>query len=140
MDALDRVLIVDACERLSLDYARWIDLGQASRASGLFTEDAELTLSAGPLSGRPEIRAFFEKREGADVVSRHVITNITVDVQSPTRATGTAYLTFYRQPGNGDDPAPLDRPLFVGHYEDEYHLTDDGWRFKKRKSVVAFQS
>jgi hypothetical protein len=140
MDEFEVLHISRACERLSYDYARWIDLGQAARAASLFTDDAVLTLSSGPLAGTDEISAFFEKRQGAAVVSRHVITNVVVDVLNDHEARGTAYLTFYREPADGDGPVKLNGPLFVGHYEDDYALTSDGWRFRRRTSVVAFQS
>jgi hypothetical protein len=140
MDELERLQISRACERLSYDYARWVDLGHAARAASLFTDDAVLTLSSGPLAGADEISAFFEKRQGAAVVSRHVITNVAIDVVNEHEARGTAYLTFYREPADGDGPVKLKGPLFVGHYEDEYTLTPEGWRFRRRTSVVAFQS
>ena len=140
MDALQKLLIADECERLSYNYARWIDLGQAARAAELFTDDAELVLTAGPMVGREEIDSFFAKRQTAPVVSRHVITNVIVDVLGEQEASGMAYITFYRQPLGDQGPAPVAPPVSVGHYDDTYRLTAAGWRFSSRRSVVAFRS
>jgi hypothetical protein len=136
---VERLLIERACERLCLEYARLIDLGRASEAIDLFTDDAELSLTAGPMHGRDEISTFLVKREAAAVASRHVTTNVTIDVQSATEASGVAYITLYRREHSGDGPASLGPPNFVGHYADEFVLTDAGWRFRRRTSTIAFQ-
>ena len=136
---LERLLIERACERLCLEYARLIDLGRAAEAIDLFADDAELELTAGPMRGRNEIATFFTKRQAAAVVSRHVITNVTIDVHSTTEASGVAYLTLYRREHSGEAPVPLGSPNFVGHYDDEYVLTQAGWRFRRRTSNVVFQ-
>jgi hypothetical protein len=136
---VERLLIERACERLCLEYARLIDLGRAAEVIGLFTDDAELTLTAGPMQGRDQISTFLVKRQAAAIASRHVITNVTIDIHSATEASGVAYITLYRREHSGDGPAPLGPPNFVGHYDDEFVLTDAGWRFRRRTSNIAFQ-
>ena len=63
MDDLEQMLIERACTRLSVDYGRLVDFGQAAKVADLFTEDAVLELSAGRFEGIEAIRAFFEKRQ-----------------------------------------------------------------------------
>src|SRR5262249_39545342 len=115
MDELERLLIERACTRLSLDYARLVDFGEAARVTDLFSEDGVCQLTAGRMEGRAAIKDFFDRRQATqNVVSRHVCTNITVDVVDSDRATGVVYLTFYRVEHDGDGDAPLGKPNYVG--------------------------
>ena len=141
MDGMERLLIERDCTRLSADYGRFVDFGQASRAADLFTEDGVCELSAGRFEGIGQIRAFFEKRQAqADVVSRHVMTNIAIHVHDDGHATGLVYLTFYRVAWDGDGPAPLGLPSYVGSYTDEYRRTPAGWRIASRIASTALKS
>jgi hypothetical protein len=73
--------------------------------------------------------------------ARHVVTNIAIDVVAPGEATGFCYLINYRHdPPNGEpaDPAPAGAPMYVGQYYDRFVCTSDGWRFKHRRSEIAF--
>ncbi|WP_160573514.1 nuclear transport factor 2 family protein [Actinomadura physcomitrii] len=138
---MERLLIERDCTRLSVDYGRFVDFGQAAKVAELFTDDGVCELSAGRFEGIDQIRAFFEKRQQqTDVVSRHVSTNITIDVHDADRATGLVYLTFYRVVHQGDGPAPLGPPSFIGSYSDEYRRTPDGWRFASRIGSTALKS
>jgi hypothetical protein len=141
MDDVERLLIERDCARLSVDYGRFVDFGQAALAAGLFTEDGICELSAGRFGGMDEIRAFFEKRQAqASVVSRHVMTNIAIDVHDADHATGLVYLTFYRVAWDSDTPAPLGLPSYVGSYADEYRRTPEGWRIASRIASTALKS
>ena len=141
MEPIERLLIERDCARLSVDYGRLVDFGQAARVAELFTEDGVCELSAGQFEGIGQIRAFFEKRQAqADVVSRHVMTNIAVDVHDADHASGLVYLTFYRVSWDGDGPAPLGPPSYVGSYADEYLRTPDGWRIASRVARIALKS
>jgi SnoaL-like domain len=51
MDGLERLLIERDCTRLSVDYGRLVDFGQAARVADLFTEDGLCELSAGRFEG-----------------------------------------------------------------------------------------
>ncbi|WP_433598275.1 nuclear transport factor 2 family protein [Nocardia sp. CA-135953] len=141
MDSIERLLIERDCTQLSVDYGRLVDFGQAAKVAELFTDDGVCELSAGRFEGIEQIRAFFEKRQGqTDVVSRHVMTNIAVEVQDADHATGLVYLTFYRVVWTGEGPAPLGPPSFVGSYADSYRRTPEGWRFESRIGSTALKS
>jgi hypothetical protein len=141
MDDIERLLIERDCTRLSVDYGRFVDFGQASRVADLFTEDGICELSAGRFEGIGQIRAFFEKRQAqADVVSRHVMTNIAIHVHDDGHATGLVYLTFYRVAWDRGEPAPLGLPSYVGSYADEYRRTPAGWRIASRIASTALKS
>jgi len=81
------------------------------RVTALFTDDAVLELSAGRFEGIDAIRAFYAKRQAStNVVSRHVSTNISIDVVDADHATGLVRLTFYRVVWDGEGPrnAPVE--------------------------------
>ena len=74
--------------------------------------------------------------------SRHVLTNIFIDVVDADHARGISYLTLYRHVGEeslSPDPITFDGPAGVGHYEDRFVRTDHGWRFARRKLHMAFR-
>jgi uncharacterized protein (TIGR02246 family) len=132
-DDLIRLIDERACERLMYQYARFVDSGHASGIADLFTEDGTWTGANGHgMNGQAEIRAAFAGREALSRrQSRHVITNVLIDVQSPDEATGIAYLINYRHDSPGSQlerPAPARHPKFVGDYHLRFRREDGLWR------------
>jgi hypothetical protein len=142
MDAVERMIAERSCERLIVEYCRRVDFGSAGAIADLFTEDAVWSGVDLILDGRPAIREWFLRREGlARRVSRHVCTNIGVDVLSDDEAQSICYLVNYRhdrQEGDLRMPAPGDIPKYVGECHDRFRRTPDGWRFTARHVDVAF--
>jgi hypothetical protein len=142
MDDLERVLAERACERLIVDYCRLVDFGNAAGIADLFTEDGVWEGTDLVLNGRDEIREWFQRREEVTRrVSRHVCTNVGVDVVSEDEAEGLCYLINYRhdrQEGDMSLPVPADHPKWVGELRDRFRRTPDGWRFARRQVDVAF--
>lgn len=142
MDDLERVLAERACERLIVDYCRFVDFGEASRIAELFTEDGTWESVGVLMSGRDDIRAQFLEREGVTRrESRHVCTNVGIDVISPDEAVGLCYLVNYRhdrREGESSGTVPAAAPKFVGEYRDRFRRTPDGWRFAQRRINIAF--
>jgi hypothetical protein len=142
MDELDRIVVERSCERLINEYSRLVDFGEAAAVADLFTEDARWQGTDLVLEGREEIRAWFTKREGiARRVSRHVFTNISVEVLSPTEAKSLSYMINFRHDrAEGDDtfPVPMEVPKWVGEAHDTFRLTEEGWRFSSRLVEPSF--
>jgi hypothetical protein len=144
MDDLERLLAERACERLIVDYCRFVDFGEASRIADLFTEDGTWEGPDLVMAGREDIRAGFLRREGVvRRVSRHVCTNVGIDVLSADEAVGLCYLVNYRydrkEAAVGDEAAvPSDVPKYVGDYHDRFRRTAEGWRFAERRFDLAF--
>ncbi len=140
MDDSTRRAIQFDCEQLSIAYARNIDFHDYDAFANLFTEDAVLH-AGGQLEGREAIRASLRKRP--DVLrSRHVLTNIFIDPVDSDHARGISYLSLYRHVGEESlaaEPIPFDGPAAVGHYEDRFVRTGDGWRFERRVLHLAFR-
>jgi SnoaL-like domain len=137
---LKRLVIERACEQLCIEYARLVDFRDYDNFAELFAADAVLQVGR-RLEGKPAIRASMLQRS-EDVRSRHVITNIFIEVLDAQSARGIAYLTLYRHVGPSSaryDPIASTQPTAVGHYEDRYIRTDAGWRFKSRILHVAFR-
>ena len=136
----DNLAIERHCEKLSIAYARAIDFNDHAAFADLFAEDG--VLNAGrELKGRDAIVKSLTRRP-AELRSRHVLTNIFTEVISGTEARGISYLSLYRHIG----PASLEAtaiefagPAAVGHYDDRFVLTGDGWRFKQRQLHLAFR-
>jgi hypothetical protein len=143
MDDLERLLAERACERLIVEYCRLVDFGQAAGIADLFTEDGVWEGTDLVLNGRDEIREWFQRREGVTRrVSRHVCTNVGIDVVSQDEAEGLCYLINYRhdrQEGDMSLPVPADHPKWVGELRDRFRRTPEGWRFARRQVDVAFK-
>jgi hypothetical protein len=129
-----------ACEQLSIAYARAVDFRDQDAFVDLFSTDGELDVGE-PLRGRDAIAAAIARRP-PELRSRHVLTNIFVEVLSDRDARGISYLTLYRHVGpesSAAGPAPLEGPAAVGHYEDRFVRTPAGWKFLRRKLHLAFR-
>ena len=129
-----------ACTRIVHAYAKLADFGDAAGAAALFAESGRLEMPNGQVfAGRDAVRMRLEQQPGSQV-SRHVISNVLVDVVDANSASGTCYLSLYRGTRNAEGVLPLAAPFLIGHYEDRFVLTPDGWKFVWRKLTSAFRS
>jgi SnoaL-like protein len=111
-----------ACERLILDFAYFSDHRKYESLGALFTVDGTMTRPSGViLAGRDAIVTSYQATP-ADRVTRHVCTNIRIDVESADRARATTYAVVYSNNGNPR----------VGEFEDEFRRTAEGWRIVSR--------
>jgi SnoaL-like domain len=89
----------------------------------------------------PSVR---RSRDGKSVTrrqSRHVITNVLVDVGSDDEAEAVAYLVNYRHDSTtetAEQPAPADHPKFVGEYHLVFRHVDGQWRIASLRFDLAF--
>jgi hypothetical protein len=137
MQALERIEIERACEQLSIAYARHVDFKEYDRFAELFTEDGHLN-AGGLIEGRAAIRQRMEQRPDR-LRSRHVLTNIHVEVIDADHARGITYLSLYRHVGDeslAESPIELAGRAAVGHYEDEFVRTASGWRIAPARAAV----
>ena len=134
------LVIRQACEDLVLAYCDLVDSGMASLLPDLFTDDAVFEVPPQAPWDRAEIERRFNKREGmSQRVSRHVLTNVRIEVVSEDEASGHCYYTLYRHDGDGSgQPVPLSAPAAVGDYRDRFRRTPNGWRIAYRVGTAAF--
>ena len=140
MEALEKMLIERECERLVTQYCHFVDQDEASKIADLFTADAECKLTQIAMTGQDNIRKAFQKREdNKGRKSRHVCTNLLIDVVSPTEAFGTVYIILYFQDGEpGRERSTTDCLQKLGEYRDRFVKTPAGWRFARREMVAHF--
>jgi hypothetical protein len=129
--------IESACKRTSLLYAHYADAGKAGPFAALFTSDAMWQTTTGRYEGRAAIAEQAHTNIGAQPRMRHAVTNQLVFVDSPTRATGSAYFTLYVAPP--DEDSLNDQPVMVGTYEDEYVMQGEACLFKRRTSTATLR-
>jgi hypothetical protein len=141
MTAEERLFIEHLCRRLSLEFARLNDQGRYEELAELFLDDGVFCRPLAPeveLSGRESILCDF-KRKAANVLSRHVCSNILIDVLNEREAVGEAYFTVYRQEWTtAERPREFSGTIYVGRYRDHFWKTGTGWRIKERRGTYDF--
>ena len=141
MNDLDRLLAIKDCERLTYQYCRFADLGEAQRLGEVFTEDGLFKTPGMALRGRTDIsRAFTERAALAELQTLHLCTNIDIEVVDDSTARGWVYLCLlrrWRTAGN-TEPVPVTTPSLAAVYEDEYTRVDRNWLIASRVQRVLF--
>jgi hypothetical protein len=80
-----------------------------------------------PIVGRDAILAAFKGRPQR--TTRHACSNIVIDVETATSARGQSAMLLFTS---------ADKPPLIGGFEDQFVLTDDGWRFAERRGTLTF--
>ena len=137
----ERIAAEWACERLIKQFAQLNDTQDHDGIAALFVDDARFSRPLAPddyFEGREAIRAMFRDRPKR--LALHIMTTILIEQTSATTARGRCYLTYV---SNGDasaaQPAPLEGAPMYGQFDDEFVLTDDGWRFSLRRGSVVLK-
>lgn len=143
MDHLQHLLIDQACRELVLRAARHADANAPASLARLFTNDAVLVRpNAEPVHGREAIQNTYEQRP-ADRLTRHLVTNIVVGIESATQARALSYVLLWAGTGT-DMPGAFGRPAsgrqVVGEFDDRFALTPDGWRIARREARFVLHS
>lgn len=88
-------------------------------------------VETGEINGKAEIEAWYGNHLKDRRPSRHVITNIVIDVaEDGETATAEGYVT---STGYDPEPPPV---LLSGHYEDRFAKIDGEWRFTLKYCVM----
>lgn len=117
------------CARLIALYANLNDEARWDEVAELYAEDGVMvrpTAPNAPVAGRDAILEAFKARPPR--TTRHVCSNVVIDVESDCTARGTSAMLLFTGEG-----APL-----VGSFHDRFILTDDGWRFAERRGSLIF--
>lgn len=135
MDALQRLLIEDACRSLVLRAAAAADGHDADGLAALFTPDGVLQRPSGaPLAGRDAIRAAYAGRLRSRL-TRHLVSNTRIDVLSPTQAHAASLVLLWAgslDEVEGPQGRPASGPALVGEFDDRCVLHEGQWRFSHR--------
>jgi len=117
------------CARLVSLYANLNDTARWEDVAALYTEDgimARPTSPDAPIVGRAAILAAFRGRPPRK--TRHLCSNVVIDVLSSTDACGESAMVLFTAEG----------PPLAGSFHDRFVLTADGWRFAERRGSLAF--
>jgi 3-phenylpropionate/cinnamic acid dioxygenase small subunit len=119
------------CSRLCADFAHFVDSRDYEKLAALFVDSGIFERRGEVLQGREAIlRAMRARPE--NVVTRHICTNIRIDLQIDGTANGTCILLlFVGQPN--EKPSTT-----IAEYHDTYVATAEGWRIKKRVANIVF--
>lgn len=143
MDALQTLLIQDACRELVLRSVECTDAHDAPGLAALFAPDGVLRRPTGqPLIGRAAIEAAYAQRP-RERITRHLVTNTRVEVQSATAAHARSRVLLWAgstEDADGPQGRPLRGPQLVGEFDDRFVLTDEGWRFASRDASFVLHS
>lgn len=125
----ERRAIEADCARLIALYANRNDAADWAGVAALYAEGGVMTRPTAPdapVVGRAAILAAFQARPPRK--TRHVCSNVVIDVVSPTEATGESAMVLFQPEG-----APL-----AGSFHDRFVLTAEGWRFAERRGSLAW--
>lgn len=138
--SVEDLIAQQACAKLVADYAIAADFGDYDAACNCYAPDGQLTIAGKTHHGRDAIRARLADQPPHQV-SRHLIGTVTIARRSPTEAEGRCYLALFRGTREPGATAPLanEPPFLVGHYDDRFVLTADGWRFADRRLTTTFR-
>lgn len=129
------------CERLFLQIAWLTDHGPQREIASLFCEDGEFDRDGAVFSGRAALIDLYAKRP-ANLMTRHLVSNIMVRPESDVRAICHAYATVYRfRSADGSasvPPVTCEGPENVTEYQDLMVKTGDGWKVGRRvmKAII----
>jgi SnoaL-like domain len=139
----ERVEIERACEQLVYAYSRALDLGDLSGAADFFAENGSIARPMTPdkiVHGREAIRASLLTRP-ANLLTKHLVTNTVIQVESHDTATGTSYLTMISVvPGAEDKPPFLSNgPIYFGEFKDRFVRENGVWKFQERLGSIQMK-
>lgn len=129
MNAGERRAAEADCARLIALYANLNDEARWDEVVALYAEDGVMfrpTAPDAPVAGRERILTAFKSRPPR--TTRHVCSNVVIDVESETTASGTSAMLLFTGEG----------PPLVGSFHDRFVLTCDGWRFAERRGSLTF--
>ena len=141
--AAARIEIERACERLILAYSRALDTGDMQAAARCFAANGRFARPMAPdqlIEGREAILASLLARPRS-LLTRHLSTNIVIDVEGPHSASGFSYLTMVSTtPAGGAKPPHASAgPIWFGEMHDRFVLEDGSWKFLERRGAIAIQ-
>lgn len=143
LSPLERIDIERACERLVYAYSRALDLGDLSGAADCFAENGSMSRPMAPdqvIQGRETIRASLLTRPKT-LLTKHLATNIMIDIESRSSARGISYLTMIATtpPQDAQPPFVSQGPIYFGQFVDRFVLESSVWKFLERRGSIQMK-
>jgi hypothetical protein len=141
--AAERIEIERACERIVYAYSRALDMGDMSAAADFFAENGSMARPMAPeqlIRGRETIRAALLTRPKT-LLTKHLATNVMIDVISRDEARGLSYLTMISTTPAGDAVAPYVSagPVYFGEFKDRFLREGGEWKFLERRGSIQMK-
>ena len=143
LSAAERIEIERACERLVYAYSRALDLGDMSGAADFFAENGSLARPMAPdkvIQGRETIRTSLMTRP-TTLLTKHLATNIVIDVVSRDEAIGLSYLTMISTtpPAATAPPYVSQGPIYFGEFKDRFIREKGSWKLLDRRGSIQMK-
>ena len=143
LSAAERIEIERACERLIHVYSRALDLGDMSAAADCFAANGSMARPMMPdavIQGRETIRASLLTRPKT-LLTKHLATNVMIDVESHDTASGLSYLTMISTtpPADGKPPYVSQGPVYFGEFKDKFVRENGVWKFLERRGSIQMK-
>src|SRR5690242_2090295 len=143
LSQLEHLEIERACERLVYAYSRALDLGDMSAAADFFAENGSMARPMMPdavIQGRETIRASLLTRPKT-LLTKHLATNVMIDVESRDSARGLSYLTMISTtpPADGKPPYVSQGPIYFGEFKDRFVRENGVWKFLERRGSIQMK-
>lgn len=142
LTAAERIEIERACERLVYEYSRALDLGDLSGAADFFAENGSMSRPMTPdqiIAGREAIRASLLIRPKG-LLTKHLATNILIEVENSNAANGISYLTMIATtPGDAKPPFTSAGPIYFGEFKDRFVRENGVWKFLERRGSIQMK-
>jgi hypothetical protein len=143
LSAAERIEIERACERLVYAYGRALDLGDMSGAADCFALNSSMARPMTPdqiVQGREAIRASLLSRPKT-LLTKHLATNVMIDVESRDAARGLSYLTMISTtpPADAKPPYLSQGPVWFGEFQDRFVRENGVWRFLERRGSIQMK-
>jgi hypothetical protein len=142
LSSSERIEIERACERIVHAYSRALDLGDMSAAADFFAEKGSMARPMTPnqvIQGRESIRAALLTRPKT-LLTKHLATNVMIDVVSRDEARGLSYLTMISTtPGDAVAPFNSAGPMYFGEFKDRFVREGGEWKFLERRGSIQMK-
>jgi len=143
LSAAERIEIERACERIVHAYSRALDLGDMNAAADLFAENGSMARPMAPeqvIQGREAVRASLLTRPRT-LLTRHLATNVMIDVESRDSAHGISCLTMIATtpPTDAKPPFVSGGPIYFGEFKDRYVREHGAWKFLERRGSIQMK-
>ena len=136
-----RLEIEQECAKLVTLFCNLNDARDYDGLADLFTEDgvfARPTDPANPIKGRAEIRRRFDMKP-RELLTRHLISNIVIQAESPESARGESYMLLYtgQEPPGTALPVPAAPQALLGAFKSRFVRSREGWRIAEHIGSLA---
>jgi hypothetical protein len=141
LSSLERLEVESACQRLSYEYMRALDGNDWDSLANCFAERGVLARPMQPeqlIEGRDAIRASMQARPKG-LTTRHLATNVMIDVISQEFATGVTTLAMIGCTPAEDTKPPFESggPLYFGEFRDRFVREGGQWKILERRGSIA---